>query len=103
MNFMAAIGPDFKTGFVDDVPVGNADVGQTLARVLGLTIAPKGRLSGRVIVEALTGGPSPKHSAGMIRSSPSKAGLRTILRFQQVDRHRYFDAAGFPGRTVGVQ
>ena len=25
-NFMAAVGPDFKSGFVDRMPVGNADV-----------------------------------------------------------------------------
>ena len=36
MNFMAAIGPDFKAGFVDDAPASNADIGKTLARILGL-------------------------------------------------------------------
>ncbi len=36
MNFMAAIGPDFKPGFVDESPVSNADVGKTMAQVLGL-------------------------------------------------------------------
>src|ERR1700681_4325281 len=42
MNFMAAIGPDFKRGFVDEAPVSNADMGQTLARLLGLKIPFKG-------------------------------------------------------------
>jgi hypothetical protein len=36
MNFMAAIGPDFKASFVDELPVSNADVGITAARLLGL-------------------------------------------------------------------
>ena len=36
MNFMAAIGPDFKAGYVDALPVSNADVGVTAAQLLGL-------------------------------------------------------------------
>jgi len=28
--------------------------------------------------------------------------LRTVLNFQRVLAQRYFDAAGFPGRTVGL-
>ena len=32
MNFMAAIGPDFKAGYVDSLPVSNADVGATAAQ-----------------------------------------------------------------------
>ena len=32
MNFMAAIGPDFKAGYVDALPVSNADVGATIVR-----------------------------------------------------------------------
>ena len=43
MNFMAAIGPDFKAGFVDEAPVSNADIGKTIAHVLGLKIADQGR------------------------------------------------------------
>src|SRR6202035_1368718 len=31
MNFPAAIGPDFKAGYVDPLPVSNADVGMTIA------------------------------------------------------------------------
>ena len=44
MNFMAAIGPSFKRGYVDEVPVSNADVGQTLARLLDLKIPFRGSL-----------------------------------------------------------
>src|SRR3954454_14385298 len=36
VNFMAASGPDFKTGFVDPAPVSNADVGKTIAYILKL-------------------------------------------------------------------
>src|SRR5262249_23036406 len=34
-NFMAAIGPDFKAGFVNPAPVSNADVAPTIAHILG--------------------------------------------------------------------
>jgi hypothetical protein len=56
MNFMAAIGPGFKAGYVNEAPVSNADIGMTIAKVLGLKISAKGTLIGRVIEEALPGG-----------------------------------------------
>ena len=34
--------------------------------------------------------------------SPAANGLRTILNYQQIGTVKYFDAAGFPGRTVGL-
>ena len=102
MNFMAAIGPDFKRGFVDEAPVSNADMGQTLARLLALKIPFKGGLLGRVVEEALPDGATPAVSAATLRSSPSAAGLQTLVQYQQVGSTRYFDAAGFAGRTVGL-
>src|SRR6185437_6984294 len=50
-NFMAAFGPDFRRGFADPAPISNADITPTLAKLLGLDIAPKGTLTGRVIAE----------------------------------------------------
>ena len=106
-NFMAAIGPSFKAGFVNPLPVSNADVGQTLAVLLGLEIPAKGRLIGRPMREAMRAGPDdaplPQAQAGTLRSEPSPTGLTTVLRFQQVGDQRYFDAAGFPGRTFGLE
>jgi hypothetical protein len=32
----------------------------------------------------------------------SANGLKTVLQFQRVETQRYFDAAGFPGRTLGL-
>jgi len=102
MNFMAAIGPDFRTGFADAAPVSNADVGMTMAHLLGLDIPRKGHLWGRVMREAMSGGRIPQASAHARRSPPGANGLQTVLMYQQVGATRYFDAAGFPGRTVGV-
>jgi arylsulfatase A-like enzyme len=102
MNFMAARGPDFKTHFADVAPSSNADIAPTLAHILHLTIAPKGRLRGRVLTEALPGGRKVMVSRGWIASKPMTGGLKTVLNYQQVGGTRYFDAAGFPGRSVGL-
>ena len=102
MNFMAAIGPDFKAGFVDEAPASNADVGKTLARILGLKIRDKGKLIGRVLTETMSGGKAPSFVARVMRSAPTATGLTTVLNYQLVGKTRYFDAAGFPGRTVGL-
>jgi len=103
MNFMAAIGPDFKAGYVDALPVSNADVGATAARLLGLTPKPNGSLLGRVMTEAMPNGATPEAFSGTVTSQPSANGLRTVLNFQRVLSQRYFDAAGFEGRTVGLE
>jgi arylsulfatase A-like enzyme len=101
-NFTAAIGPDFKKGYADGLPVSNADIGKTLAAILGLDIRNHGKLVGRVIAEALPNGPIPRAVKKSIRSLPAANGLVTELRYQQVGETRYFDAAGFPGRTLGL-
>jgi len=102
MNFMAALGPSFRRGYVDEAPVSNADVGQTLAQLLGLKIPFRGSLRGRVIEEALPGGAAPPVAAHTLRAPPGASGLATALSYYQVGNTRYFSAAGFPGRTVGL-
>ncbi|MBX9710855.1 MAG: alkaline phosphatase family protein, partial [Xanthobacteraceae bacterium] len=102
MNFMAAIGPDFKSGYVDALPVSNADIGMTLAQIMGVKPTATGGLTGRVLSEALPNGITPKSGAGRLVSKPTEDGLRTVVQFQNVQGQRYFDAAGFPGRTLGL-
>src|SRR3981189_3396582 len=103
LNFTAAIGPDFKSGYVNALPVSNADVGATAAKIMRLTQKPKGTLIGRVMTEAMPNGATPPAYAGTVSSKPSANGLRTVLNFQRVGAQRYFDAAGFPGRTLGLE
>ena len=38
-----------------------------------------------------------------MKSRPSANGLRTVLNLQRVGSQRYFDTAGFPGRTLGLE
>ena len=56
-NVMFAWGPDFKQSISLDVPSGNIDIAPTILRMLGL---PGGdAMDGRVLAEALAGGPNP--------------------------------------------
>ena len=100
---MLATGPDFRAGFTDRMPTSNADVGRTLLHILGLHVPDHGGLVGRVMTEAMVGGTQaePLGRADIV-SVPDAAGHVTVLRQQSVGAVRYFDAAGYPGRTLGV-
>lgn len=102
-NFMAAAGPDFRSGFVDPAPVSNADWAETIARVLGLQLGPSPR-AGRVMAEALRdGAPPPAVTPIRIDSARAANGFHTLLRGQKAAGEAYFDAAGMPGRTLGLE
>ena len=101
-NFMAMQGPDFQSHFVDPAPASNADLGRTIAQLMHLDVSDKGKLVGRVLSEALPEGVAPEVSSRVITSERAANGLVTVLDMQQVGETRYFDAAGFPGRTVGL-
>ena len=101
-NFMAAQGPDFKSKFVDPAPVSNADLGRTIAQLTRLDVHDKGQLIGRVLSEIFPGGAIPEVTSRVVTSDPAQNGLVTVVDMQMVGTTRYFDAAGFPGRTVGL-
>jgi hypothetical protein len=96
LNFMAAIGPDFKKQFVDRSPISNADIAPTFAQILGFELAGKGVLKGRVLREALAGGPPEVPFRRKTSISESAAnGKETILMYQQLAKQVYFDQACF--------
>jgi Type I phosphodiesterase / nucleotide pyrophosphatase len=97
-----ATGPDFRIGFTDPAPTSNADIGKTVAKILNLHIRDTGRLVGRVLSEAMPNGRLPKWTTCTRESEQDAAGRRTVVQIQQVADTRYFDAAGYPGRTVGL-
>lgn len=103
MNFMAAFGPSFKSGFADDAPASNADIGKTMAHVLDLKIPFKGSLMGRVLDEAMPNGKMPDVETRLLRSEPASNGLATVVNGYRVGHVDYFTAGGFPGRTVGLE
>jgi hypothetical protein len=99
-NNMAAMGPDFKRGFVDRAPISNADIVRTIAHVLGLELPDQGKLTGRVLTEALVSGPANIHfQSKKMASTPDATGKRTVLLYQRIGERRYFDEACFT--TVG--
>jgi hypothetical protein len=105
-NFMAARGPDFRVRFVDTLPASNADVGVTLAHLLRLERPPNGKLEGRVLHETLSygaPGDAPVVTRRTLVSRPAANGRKTLLKTQAVGSTVYWDAAGFAGRTVGLE
>ena len=102
-NFMAAIGPDFKSGYADPTPISNADIAPTLAHLMGFEMPAKGVLKGRVIDEALAGGADTPFRREVMKSAPGLNGVQTILDYETVGTERYLDAAGFDGKTVGLR
>jgi arylsulfatase A-like enzyme len=102
-NFMAATGPDFKAGFVDPSPVSNADWAPTLAKALGLKMTPKGKLVGRTMSEALKDGGPTAFTRASKSSTPAAGGFITRLDYQEAGGETYFDAAGMPGRVLGLK
>ena len=101
-NIMGAVGPGFRPGYQDPAPASNADIGKTIAALLGLKLPDKGKLTGRVLTEAMPNGATAWSHAGELRSPPDGDGLMTVLKFQTVGPARYFDAAGYPKRTLGL-
>ena len=97
-----AVGPDFREGFVDPAPTSNADIGRTMAAILGLRIRDTGKLVGRVLSEAMPNGKTPDWKTSVQVSAPDAAGRRTIVYTQHVGDTRYLSAAGYEGRTVGL-
>ena len=75
----------------------------TLAHLLGMELPKRGRLTGRVIDEALIGGPERiAFESGVKESKANAAGIKTRLSYQKVGETLYFDSAGFAGRTVAL-
>ncbi len=56
-NTLVAAGPDFKKGYMSDLPSGNIDVAPTVLSILG--VEPPRPMDGRVLYEAMTAGDPP--------------------------------------------
>jgi hypothetical protein len=74
-----------------------------MAYLLKLKIHDKGKLIGRVLSEAMPRGIVPKWTASSLISPPDRFGNQTVVQIQSIGKNRYFDAAGYPGRTLGLR
>ncbi len=89
-NTLLAWGPDFKKGVTVATPVGNVDVAPTILAALG--IDDRDGMDGRVLIEALAGGPDAEQVAVETRTDIVDAGgYRAALQISTIDGHRYVD------------
>lgn len=98
-NTFFAWGADIKDADTSLVPAGNVDVAPTIAALAGL--APAGDFDGRVLIEALEGGPDGSSVAAdvAVHSAASPDGRsRGAVQISTVGTTRYVD---FARRTTG--
>ena len=89
-NTLVAWGVDFKQGAAVTAPAGNVDVAPTVLAVLGIDEGEG--MDGRVLVEALAGGPDAEQVAADTRTHTVNAGgYRAALQVSTVDGRRYVD------------
>ena len=87
---LVAWGVDFKQGATVTAPAGNVDVAPTVLAVLG--IDDSHGMDGRVLTEALAGGPDAEQVAADTRTHTVDAGAyRAALQVSTVDGRRYVD------------
>lgn len=93
-NTLIAAGPDFKSGLVSDVPAATTDIAPTLMHVMGLEPHASHRAlpDGRVLAEALAGGPSPAEIPVERETLTAEtAGYRQYVRRSRVGDALYVD------------
>ena len=107
-NYCAAIGPDFRRGFVDFNPTANIDVAPTITEILGVlpNIGPGGVApDGRTMAEALTDG---RHGAGGSHTQTMTADLMlqgveavTTLKVSWIGDEPYLDSSSVEHKPLG--
>jgi predicted AlkP superfamily pyrophosphatase or phosphodiesterase len=92
-NTLVAAGPDFRQGFIDELPTGNTDLAPTILSILG--IAPPQPMDGRVLTEALVNGsdPAPKAEQRTIEAIRDSTFFhwRQYLKISSVGNTVYLD------------
>jgi len=93
-NTLFAWGPDFRKATTLRAAAGTVDVAPTVLALLGVTEGDgeRDRLDGRVLAEALEGGPDPEHVAAETRVHTVAAGpYRAAIQVSAVAGRRYID------------
>jgi arylsulfatase A-like enzyme len=91
-NTLLAWGPHFKRGIVDHVPAGVVDVVPTILHLL--QAGDVSARDGRVLVEALRGGPDEEQIAVEVRTFTtlrSEVGYHAAIQVSEVGHQRYVD------------
>jgi hypothetical protein len=89
-NTLVLSGAGVKAGLEHRVPAGNVDLAPTLAELLG--VGPLPEADGRVLSEALVGGPDPSEVAVSSETITAQLGARQqSIRLSTVGKTRYLD------------
>ena len=92
-NTLVAAGPDFRSGFKDELPTGNLDLAPTILWILG--IEPPHSMDGRVLKEALIGLPARKAKPEKRTLEATCAGehfrWRQYLKVSTIGKEDYFE------------
>ena len=107
-NFCAAIGPDFRRGYVDPNPTANIDVAPTITQILGIlpNIGPGGIVAvGRSMTEALIDGASSgigAHTQTMT-ANLTLQGVQVVstIRVTYVGDEAYLDSSTVERKPLG--
>jgi len=98
---LIAKGPDFKAGSRISVPVGNVDLVPTILSLMGIDVPEE--MDGRVLAEALEGGPDEEMVETTMRTfttSNADGSYRAAVQVSEVLGHRYLDKAWRLGAEV---
>ena len=94
-NTLVASGPDFKKGFLSEIPSGNIDVAPTILWLLGVQAPAPASFDGRVLHEAILGSKEfvPKPVTRMIEAKRDIGYFRwrQYLKISEVGSSVYFD------------
>jgi arylsulfatase A-like enzyme len=92
-NTLVAAGPDFRRGYVDEIPSGNVDIAPTVLKIL--EVKPSSPMDGRVLSEALEfpDATTPKVQTKELNAHAtlSSGEWTQTLRISEVDGVRYFE------------
>ena len=104
-SFMAARGPDFRESFSSRTPASPADMMRTIEALVGLKANADSKKEARELKETLRGSerkPEPRVRTRVVSSTKSENGDLVEVHLLSVDGLDYLEAAGAPGRSVGV-
>ncbi len=92
-NTLVASGPDFRRGWIDDLPTGNTDLAPTILHLLGILIPS--HMDGRVFSEALNTGAAatiqPEFHTVEAHANLGSKHWRQYMQFSIFDKQKYFD------------
>jgi len=91
-NTLVAAGPDFKSGFIDELPSGNADLAPTILHILDIPQPASSPMDGRVLEEALVG----TTPSGL---APATKTIETHRDLGLFEWHQYLKITQCAGRT----